>query len=224
MISSSSSWITSVSCSLNESGPSVIIIQWLRFIFLAPCPQRVVLSAVDVIFLLVLFIFAVQKLVSRFRNGGTEKVNGSAIHEPLIAKSITTVTTNLRFKLSVLVVVVLTVCAVVSSVLAFTNGNQTTWKLIDGFSWLIQALCFFVVLVLILHEKRFQAVNHPVSVRVFLIVNFVIIALSASSGVVRLSSGTGNTSDFKSDDVISLISLPFSVFLLIVSITGLKKH
>ncbi|KAI3668267.1 hypothetical protein L6452_43344 [Arctium lappa] len=94
------------------------------------------------------------------------------------------------------------------------------WKLIDGICWLIQALTFFVIAVLIIHEKRFQAVAHPLSLRVFWIVNFIIIALFASSGIVRLVSGIGNTSVFESEDIISLVSLLLSVFLLIVSITG----
>ncbi|KAI7735014.1 hypothetical protein M8C21_016194, partial [Ambrosia artemisiifolia] len=39
--------------------------------------------------------------------------------------------------------------------------------------------------VLIIHEKRFEAVTHPLSVRVFLGVNFVVIALFSCSGIIR---------------------------------------
>ncbi|KAJ0946213.1 putative ABC-type xenobiotic transporter [Helianthus annuus] len=76
--------MNSVSCSArsvvaeNPSGASFVL-QWLTFIFLSPCPQRALLSAIDVIFLLILLVFAIQKLSSRFgsRNNGVE--------EPLIA-------------------------------------------------------------------------------------------------------------------------------------------
>ncbi|KAJ0807003.1 putative ABC-type xenobiotic transporter [Helianthus annuus] len=186
--------MNSVSCSSrsvvaeNASGASFVL-QWLTFIFLSPCPQRALLSAIDVIFLLTLLVFAIQKLSSRFgsRNNGVE--------EPLIAKRS-------------------------ASVIAFTRETEKQWKLIDGICWLFQALSFFVIMVLIIHEKRFKAVTHPLSLRVFWVVNFVVIALLASSGIVRLVSGAGDVSPFKSNDIISLVSIPFSVFLVIVSITG----
>ncbi|KAI7725280.1 hypothetical protein M8C21_011147 [Ambrosia artemisiifolia] len=214
--------MTSVSCSSNSfvasnaSGASFVL-QWLTFIFLSPCPQRAILSAVDVVFLLVLIVFSIQKLFSRFssRNNGI-----SAVDEPLITKRTTGVTTSFRFKASVIVTAVLTVCYSVASVLAFTRDTEMQWKLIDGICWLLQAFCFFVIVVLIIHEKRFQAVTHPLSLRVFWVVNFVVIALLASSGVVRLVSGSADASIIESDDIISLISIPFSVFLVFVSVTG----
>ncbi|KAF5820377.1 putative ABC-type xenobiotic transporter [Helianthus annuus] len=218
-MTSSSSWVSSVSCSStsvipeNISGASLIL-QWLRFILFSPCPQRALLSTVDLIFLFTLFVFAVQKLYSRFTS------NTSSVNEPLIAKKRTTVTTNIWFKLSLVVTTVLTVLSTVSSVLGFIGNTQSPWKQIDGISWLVQAVSFLVVTVLIIHEKKFHAVTHPVSFRVFWGVNFIVIALLASSGIIRLVSGSGNASSFVSDDVISVVSLPFSVFLLIVSVTS----
>ncbi|KAK9057251.1 hypothetical protein SSX86_022086 [Deinandra increscens subsp. villosa] len=218
-MTSSSSWVTSVSCSStsvfvadNASGASLLL-QWLKFIFLSPCPQRALLSSVDLIFLLTLFVFAVKKLCfSRF--------SSDAINEPLIAKNRASVTTNIWFKLSLFVTTILSVLSIVSSIWGFTQNAQSPWKQIDGISWLIQALSFLTVTVLIIHEKKIQALTHPLSVRVFLVVNFIVIALFATSGIIRLISGNGNISPFESGDIISLISLPFSVFLLIVSVTG----
>ncbi|KAL8214885.1 hypothetical protein R6Q57_004334 [Mikania cordata] len=218
-MTSASSWMTSVSCfstsvvAENASGASLLL-QWLKFIFLSPCSQRLLLSAIDVIFLFIIFVFAVQKLYSRFTS------NSSAINEPLVSKNRATVNTNFWFKTSLFVTILLTISSLVSSILGFTQQTQSPWKQIDGLSWLIQALSFLTVIVLIIHEKKFQVVHHPFILRVFWAVNFIIIALFASSAIGRLVSGTGNTSIFKSGDVISLISLPFSVFLLIVSITG----
>ncbi|KAL5747319.1 hypothetical protein ACOSP7_024318 [Xanthoceras sorbifolium] len=62
---SSASWITSLSCSSSVIQSSAdtsvpLIFQWLRFIFLSPCPQRALLSFVDVVFLLTLIVLAVQ--------------------------------------------------------------------------------------------------------------------------------------------------------------------
>ncbi|KAL8234311.1 hypothetical protein R6Q59_020411 [Mikania micrantha] len=217
--SSSSSWMTSVSCSSTSvvaesaSGASFIL-QWLKFIFLSPCPQRVLLSAIDVIFLFIIFVFALQKLYSRFTS------NKSDINEPLITKRKTAFNTNLRFILSLIVTTILTALSIVSSILAFTQHTHMPWKLIDGLCWLIQAVSFLLVTGLIIHQNQFQASTHPLSVRAFWVLNFIGIALMASSGIIRLVSGARNTSYLKSDDIISLISLPFSVFLLIVSITG----
>ncbi|KAI7735010.1 hypothetical protein M8C21_016190 [Ambrosia artemisiifolia] len=219
---SSSSWVTSVSCSStsvipqNTSGASSLILQWLRFIFFSPCPQRALLSTVDLIFLFTLFVFAVKKLCSRHIS------NISHVNEPLIAKNKVTVTTNVWFNLSLFVTTVLTVVFTVTSVLGFVDNTQSySWKHIDGICWLIQAFSFFIVTVLIIHEKRFEAVTHPISVRVFFGANFVVIALFSCSGIIRLVSGTRNASLLEFDDVVSVISLPFSGFLLVLSITGL---
>nr|XP_043610795.1 ABC transporter C family member 4-like [Erigeron canadensis] len=215
------SWITSVSCSSSSVVPEnasgiLLILQWLRFIFLSPCPQRALLTSIDVIFLFILFVFAIQKLYSRFTSSNT----ASHVHEPLITRTRVGVSTNLWFKLSLIVTSVLTVFSIVSSVLAFTQNTQMPWKLINGICWLVQGLSFLVITVLIIHEKRFKAVTHPLSLRVFWVVNFVVIALLASSSIVRLVSGTGDISVYRSEDIISLICLPFSVFLLVLSVNG----
>nr|XP_043609017.1 ABC transporter C family member 4-like [Erigeron canadensis] len=215
------SWVTSVSCSsssvVNEDAKGIsFILQWLKFIFLSPCPQRALLTSIDVVFLFILFVFAIQKLYSRFTSSNTT----SNVHEPLITKTKIGVSTNIWFKLSVVASVVLTVLSVVSSVLAFTQNTQMPWKLIDGICWIVQTLSFLVITVLIIHEKRFKAVTHPLSLRVFWVVNFVVIALLASSSVVRLVSGNRNTSAFKSEDIIPLIYVPFSIFLLVISVNG----
>ncbi|KAM0050639.1 putative ABC-type xenobiotic transporter [Helianthus debilis subsp. tardiflorus] len=173
-----------------------------------------ILSTTDAIFLFTLFVFAVQKIYSRFTS------NTSSVNETLITINGVTVTTNIWFKLSLFVTTILTVLAIVSSILGFIENTQSPWKQLDGISWLMQAVSFFTVTVLIIHEKKIQAATHPLSLRVFWVVNFIVISFLASSSVVRLVSGTENTSPFESDDIISLICLPFSVFLLIVSITG----
>ncbi|GJX96190.1 ABC transporter C family member 14-like protein [Tanacetum coccineum] len=217
---SGSSWMNSVSCSstsvvAEDASGITLALQWSKFIFMSPCPQRVLLSFIDVVFLVILFVFALQKMCSRFTSR-----NMSTVNEPLISKPKVVVNTNLRFKLSLFVTEVLTVLSIVSSVLAFTKYTHMPWKLIDGISWSIQAFSFLVITVLIIHEKRFQAVAHPATLRVFGVINFISIALLASSGLARLVSGTGNTLVLESEDIISLVCLPFSVFLLVVSVTG----
>ncbi|XP_071721308.1 ABC transporter C family member 14-like [Rutidosis leptorrhynchoides] len=217
----SSNWMTSVSCSstsvmAEDASGASFILQWLRFIFLSPCPQRLLLSSIDVIFLFILFVFAVRKINSRF----TSHNNTSAVNEPLITKSRDIADTNLKFKSSLLATIVLTILSTASSILAFTQQTQSPWKLIVGFCWLIQALSFFVIFVLFIRKKLIQDVTHPLYIRVFWVVNFFCIALLASSGTIRLISNREDTLLYKFEDIISLVSLPFSIFLLVVSVTG----
>ncbi|KEH37256.1 hypothetical protein MTR_2g436670 [Medicago truncatula] len=67
-MSSTSSWLTSPSCTLLPIHSSNLILQWLRFIFRSPCPQRLLLSSLDSLFLLSLLAFAAHKLYSKLNS------------------------------------------------------------------------------------------------------------------------------------------------------------
>jgi hypothetical protein len=49
-----------------------------------------------------------------------------------------------------------------------------SWKLVDGLFWLIQAITHAVITILMFHEKRFQAVAHPLSLRIYWVANFIV--------------------------------------------------
>ncbi|KAK1428175.1 hypothetical protein QVD17_17004 [Tagetes erecta] len=208
--SSSSSCLTSISCSSTSDNN---ILQWLQFIFFSPCPQRAILSTVNLIFLFTIFISSAQKLYSKLTS------NSSAINQPLLPKTKHNINTTIFFKSTLIITIVLTLSSLASSVLGFIQITQSPWKQIDSGSWFIQALSFLTVTVLIFHETKFAAVTHPFTVRVFFVCNFLAIALFSSSAILRLVSDTRNTI-LKPDDVVSIISLPFSGFLLFVSVTG----
>lgn len=216
-------WITSLSCSSSviqssENSSVSFIIQWLRFIFLSPCPQRALLSSIDVLFLLSLLFFAIQKLYSKFTSNGH---SSSEITKPLIRNNNRSLLrTTLWFKLCLLVTVVLALCYTILSILAFGRSTQTPWKLVDGLFWLIQAITQVLITILIVHEKRFEAVSHPLSLRIFWVANFLIGALFISSGIIRLVSSQGNDSGLELDDIVTLVIYPLSIFLLVVSIKG----
>lgn len=216
-------WITSLSCSSSviqssENSSVSFIIQWLRFIFLSPCPQRALLSSIDVLFLLSLLFFAIQKLYSKYTSNGH---SSSEITKPLIRNNNRSLLrTTLWFKLCLLVTVVLALCYTILSILAFGRSTQTPWKLVDGLFWLIQAITQVLITILIVHEKRFKAVSHPLSLRIFWVANFVIGALFISSGIIRLVSSQGNDSGLELDDIVTLVIYPLSIFLLVVSIKG----
>ncbi|KAK9067685.1 hypothetical protein SSX86_011796 [Deinandra increscens subsp. villosa] len=187
-----------LSCSTMEENTSMT-----SFIFLSPCSQKLLLASIDILFLLILFLSVIQNLYSKHisHNNGA-----SAINEPLIAKTLPPVEISFWYKLSFTFSTILAILATVSSVTGFT---QTPWKLLDAICWLIQAISFAIITVLIIHEKRFRSETHPISLRVFWMFNFIVIALIASSSIIS-----------KSDDLISLFSLPLSGFFMIASIIG----
>ncbi|KAJ0743496.1 putative ABC-type xenobiotic transporter [Helianthus annuus] len=185
------------------------------FIFLSPCPQRLLLASIDTLFLLILFVFILQKLYSKL----TSRNNGDypAINEPLIPKTLESIKINLWFKLSLTFSTILTLLAISSAILAFIQNTETPWKLINGTCWLIHSITFIIITVLIYHQKNVITVAHPVSLRVFWILNFIAVALTACSSISRLISKSSSSEPL---DWISAISLLFSCFFLIVSVTG----
>ncbi|KAI3679033.1 hypothetical protein L6452_38340 [Arctium lappa] len=212
-MTSASSFITSLSCSstpamaaADDTTSVIVVLQSLRFIVLSPCPQRLLLSSIDTLFLVIFFfLFA----LTTANNGGSATVN-----QPLVPK---TTKITLWFKLSLLVSAILALLSIGSSVLAFTQNTRMPLKLVDGACWLIQAISFVIITIFINSRKRFQDSTHPIFLRVFWVVNFVVVSLIAISGIVRLVS---NTELSKSGDLIASVFLPFSAFFFIASVTG----
>lgn len=222
---SSTSWITSLSCSSSviqssEDFSVSTIFQWLRFIFLYPCPQRALSSSINLIFLIALLVFAIQKLCSRFISNGQQP--NSNLNKPLITSDRAHLRTGLWFKLSVSVTGLLSLCYTVVCIFAFTKSNtQSPWKLVDGVFWLVQAITQAVITILILHEKRFQAVTHPLSLRIFWFANFLVVLLFSASGIIRLASvRESQVLDLRLDDIVSIVSLPLSFVLVVAAIKG----
>ncbi|PPD75585.1 hypothetical protein GOBAR_DD27494 [Gossypium barbadense] len=219
---SGATWVTSLSCSSSviESSKEPtflpVIFQWLRFIFLSACPQRALFSAVDVLFLLTLLCFAVHKLYSRF---SSNRHGSSDINKPLIRNNRTLLRTTVWFKLSLIVRAVLAFSYTIICILAFTRSSQQPWKQINGIFWLVEAITHAVIAILIIHEKRFEAVNHPLSLRAYWFANFIIISLFTVSGIIRMVF-VEEDKYLRLDDIVSFVSFPLSVVLLVVAIRG----
>ncbi|KAF6136411.1 hypothetical protein GIB67_019294 [Kingdonia uniflora] len=189
--------------------------QWLRFIFLSPCPQRSFFASIDILFLLVLLAFSLQKLYSRFQSQGQNK--------PPSRNNKAYISTNIWFKLSLILTSLLTITNTVLCVIAFTKTTQSSWELTEALFRLVQALTHATIAVLIAHEKRFEAITHPMSLRIYWGLNFVVIALFSISAIIRLSSVQDNHDiELRIDDVFSLVSLPISAFFLFIAIRGLS--
>ncbi|OVA14888.1 ABC transporter [Macleaya cordata] len=227
MASSSGSWLTSLTCSSSviQSSDTTsylsIIFQWLRFIFLSPCPQRALFSSIDLLFLLILLVFAIQKLCSRFNSSNNP--SSSSINKPLTRKNPKPhLTTDLWFKLSLILTLLLAISYIVLCIIAFTLTTQSPWELTEALFRLIQFVTQITITILIVHEKRFQATTHPKSIRIYWIANFIIVSLFSISSIIRLSSsGIENlNTELRIDDIFSLISLPISIILLVIAIRG----
>lgn len=216
MMSSSASWMTSLSCSAPEDDVSVSsAIRWLRFIFLSPCPQRTLLSAVDVLFLLTLIVFAIQKLYSKF-SSHRQSTNG--IEMPLIQNQRTQVQTDIWFKLSIILSAILGLASLALCI--FTFSSSSSWNIIDGLFWLFQAITHLVITVLIGHEKKFRALTHPMTLRLFWIADFVVMTLFLGSGITRIVSGQESDPNLMLDDISLIVAFPISIVLLIVAVKG----
>jgi len=193
------------------------MLQWLKFFFLSPCSQRAMLSFLDVLLLLFFFVFTVTKLWKRLTSHGAFATH---LNEPLV-RNTRAIFLTILFKLTLTAEIVLTILYTVASVLTFTSSSKVPWNQVDDVFWLVQAITHAVLVVLIIHEKIFEAVMHPLALRVYWMVNFFVTALFTVSAVMHLVTVDVNESnDFKVDDVVSFISLPVSLFLLFAAVKG----
>ncbi|KAK6940974.1 ABC transporter type 1, transmembrane domain [Dillenia turbinata] len=217
-------WIVSLSCSSSviqssEETSDSFILQWLKFIFLTPCPQRILLSSINLLFLFVLLVFLIHKLFSKFLSNDFN----TSLNKPLIRKnnSKAIVTTNVWFKLSLTATLGLVVLSTALSILAFTRSDQIPWRFVDALFWMMQASAHAAIVVLIAHEKRFKAKTHPLSLRVYWIAYFVVSGLLAISGIIRLISIKENeNADLRFGDLAMIVAFLLSLFLLLAGIGG----
>ncbi|KAG1365236.1 hypothetical protein COCNU_12G002360 [Cocos nucifera] len=194
------------------------LLQWLRFIFFCPCPQRLLFSAVDAFFLLLLLAFVLHKLCSRFlhRRGGGREPDSDA-HKPLLAQSRVVIRTDLRFKLALAISSILAASYAVLLVLALTRLPRSHWQFAEAAFLLLQFLSHIAASALIVHEKRFQAVTHPATLRIYWIAAAVLTALLSASAIYRFAAAAA---PIFPDDVLSLIALAVSLPFLFLAVSG----
>ncbi|KAK4379949.1 hypothetical protein RND71_001811 [Anisodus tanguticus] len=218
------SWLTSLDCSVSSfqssDNPSffLVAIRWLKFIFLSPCSQRILLSSVDLLFLLFLLILAVKKLSSRFIKNENST---SSLNNPLLGDERPHFRITFWFYGSLVVTALLAITYSVLSILAFSQGVQSRWEMTEAFFRLIHAITYLIIFVLIVHEKRFASAYHPMPLRVYWGVSYVIVLLFVVTAIIRLFfSGYIVDLSMKMDDMVILVSLPLYVYLLVVTIRG----
>ncbi|KAJ0980657.1 hypothetical protein J5N97_008912 [Dioscorea zingiberensis] len=203
-------WITTLSCSASQlhGHGELELLPWLRFLFLSPCPQRLLLSTADAIFLLFFILLAVRNLVFRRRR---EDPSSTEIEKPLIPKTLAPARTTLRFKLALAVISLLAFGYAALSVLAVVLLSDPQWILLESLLLLLRFLCHLSSAAIIAHSKLF-----PLSLRLFSLSTFFFNSLFSVSSIIRLTAGA----PLIPDDIIVLSLLPFSLFLLFLSATG----
>ncbi|KAK4766985.1 hypothetical protein SAY86_014736 [Trapa natans] len=224
-VKASSSWATSLSCSATGSSSSSILPR-LTFFFLSPCPQRALLTFIDGLFLLLLLFFALQKLFSRLRvssHGGLSlDISKPLIENHRLSSPRKRVVISASFNISLAVSTVLAFSYTIICIWTFSSGLELPWKLVNAFFWLAQAITHAAIAVLLLHEKRFEAKTHPLSLRVYWVAGFIIIAIFTVSSITRLvTAGEASNENLLIDDIVSIASLPLSLILLIAAVRGI---
>nr|AXN55886.1 ABC transporter C family member 1 [Crocus sativus] len=212
-MSSSPYDLTSLTCS---PPPTSDPIQWLRFVALSPCPQRLLLSAVDILFLLSLLFTLLRRLIFLPNN------NNNEARKPLLSPDeddnvpSAKVNTNLLFKLSLALSAALAAAYLVLFVVALVRISPPTWRLVESAFLFLQFLTQSSVAIVVGHEKKFRAEKHPPALRAFWVVTFVVVSLFSVSSVARFVS-KGYVSP---DDPVTVAVLVASLLFLITAVTG----
>ncbi|RZC52528.1 hypothetical protein C5167_020953 [Papaver somniferum] len=223
------SWITSLSCSSShviESSANTstlsVLLQWVRFVLLSPCWQRILFTVVDLLFLLTLFICLVKELRFSTRSSINEQEDSAIARR----RNKFYVKTSISYNLSLILTLLLAVSYTILCLIVFTSTTETsnTWRLIELGFLVTQAVTHFSIAVLIVHEKRTEATIHPTSLRLY----WIVICLFSISGITRLSLIRENHAlKLRTDDIVFLIVVPVSVVLLYFGIqgsTGIEKN
>ncbi|CAK9185556.1 unnamed protein product [Ilex paraguariensis] len=217
------SWLSSLECSpsINQSSDTLsLVFQWVGFIFLSPCTQRIIWSSVDLLLVFTLIVVGAQKLFSKFTSNGTSTTS-SSINEHLLGTDKSQFRVSLWFYLSLLVTALLGISYAVICIIAFSQGVNSPWGIGESLFRLVQAITQVVILVLIAHEKKFGAISHPLSLRIYWVANFIVLCLFSAGAIFRLISNGGDVNQYvKMDDIFFLATIPLSAFLFIVAIKG----
>ncbi|KAK1279384.1 ABC transporter C family member 4 [Acorus gramineus] len=209
-----SDWLTSLTCTNHPQSPPL---QWLSFIFLSPCPQRALLSAVDLLFLLLLLFLSLHNLLSLRR----ARARADDARKPLIPNSPSRVETTLHYKLALALPTLLSISNAALCVLSLTRRPRS---LPFSLFLLIQSLTQATVAAHVAREKPLRAPRHALSLRLFWAASFPLSALLAASAITRFAflafTDPKWDPNLKTQDVFSLLALISSSYLLCLAING----
>ncbi|KAH0449026.1 hypothetical protein IEQ34_022826 [Dendrobium chrysotoxum] len=185
---------------------------WLYFVFLSPCPQRALFSLLDLLFLLTLLLFLIQKLLSRHHESNSDAAKPLLPTSPAVP-----VRTTWRFNLPLAISSILAAAFLVLLILsvALDKSSPVSWRLLQSIFFSLQFLSHLAAAAVIAHEKRFRAISHPLTLRLFWIFSFLLSILLTVSAILRLFSSSANFPD----GIASLVFLLFSAALLVFALS-----
>uniref|UniRef100_A0A0C9S8B2 TSA: Wollemia nobilis Ref_Wollemi_Transcript_11795_5173 transcribed RNA sequence n=1 Tax=Wollemia nobilis TaxID=56998 RepID=A0A0C9S8B2_9CONI len=210
LVSSSMEWVASVSCTAPVELSAKNLLKWLRFVLLAPCPQRAVFTVINAVFILLFIGFFVHKLCSRMLRNSipTKRLNTQGVK------------TGLKFRVTLAITGIASLLHIGLCIWRFSRGLQSRWAVYESIYTVFQALSWTVFALVTGHEKKFRATEHPKSLRLWWVINFILNLLFLVSAGIRFVSGV-STPDISIpvDDIFVLITLPANGFLLALAVT-----
>ncbi|KAF0905507.1 hypothetical protein E2562_007310 [Oryza meyeriana var. granulata] len=205
-------WLTARTCDVVLSHDAAGFAEWATFLFLSVCSQRVLLSAVAAVFVLVLLWFAVHRAVSRRRGDGIDK-------QPLLRRPAVVVRVGAGYLVALAGSVALAgfyaVLLVLSLVTRGAGGD-----VLEPLFLALQCAAHLAAAAVVVHEKRFRAAAHPLTLRLFWLAASALTVLLAGSAVARLASGAAALPDDALAIVVLVLSLPLPL-LAIAGSTGI---
>ncbi|KAF2932969.1 hypothetical protein DAI22_04g042000 [Oryza sativa Japonica Group] len=219
-------WLSTTACSPPPpSSSSFSLSDRLAFLFLSPCPQRVVLGgAVDLAFLLAVVFVAVRARLSRSRREGIANGNGDhAEEEPLLAKPSVVAAVppppprgGLRHALALAASVCFAAASLVLLVLAVVLLPRTAWLAAECAFLVAQFVAHLAAVGVVVAEKAAAARSHPAHLRLFWAGTAALAALFSGSAAARYAA----REPILPDDAVAFAGLVMSLPLLYFSVTG----
>ncbi|EAZ11846.1 hypothetical protein OsJ_01722 [Oryza sativa Japonica Group] len=221
-------WLTSRTCDVlpSASPSSSGFAEWAAFLFLSDCSQRVLLSALASLFLLMLLCFALRRAVSsssssRRRRGGADGIDGDDGKRPLLHRPgpAPAVRVGVGYVVALSASLALAVFYAVLLVLSLvTRGGGG--GVLEPVFLALQCAAHLAAAAVVAHEKRFRAVHHPLTLRLFWLAASALAVLLAGSAIARLASGAAALPDDALAIAVLVLSLPLPL-LAIAGATGI---
>ncbi|XP_002991601.2 ABC transporter C family member 14 [Selaginella moellendorffii] len=196
-------------CSTNSGTESTL--DWIMFYLFNPCSQRAIVSVIQLLFLAVFVVLAIIKTASQLR---------TSRHSSYGKEVTTTKSTKMFHATLALASMAGILYAAVDACLlwlklAREEASVATvdimFSTIQSFKW----LCFVVI---VGHEKKFNILVHPWTIRSWWVIDFLLSALLFSTAVQRVVLRFD--AHLAGNGIVSLVMFPVSIFFLVVAIRG----
>ncbi|XP_025825744.1 ABC transporter C family member 4-like isoform X2 [Panicum hallii] len=205
-------WLASTAC----APPSGSLGGWLAFLILSPCPQRALLGAVDLVFLVASLVLAARRPRSVESGPAAAPEREALLQEPKTSPPL------FRYALALAASAVFAAASVVLLALALVLQPGTSWRAVELAFLAVHAVAHGVAAWTVASVVRGAggdapaAAAPPAHLRVFWLATAVGAALFSASAAVRSADG----SLIFPDDVLAFAGLLVSLPLAYVAVTG----